>query len=103
MKLEVHKLRVNVKSLASEARFIRQEMTKCRDPKTRVALTEHRRSRLRPEARLAYLALAYIKGTPYRVAEPRTSKTVNVIDLFTKIKKFRCVTPDEVKAWVEAV
>lgn len=84
-------LRVKEKSLAAEAKIIRQEEIKakksatwCRKHqmsgeaerfnKTRESLHEHRIEVVRFECRATNLARAYIKGTPYRSIE-RSTKT----------------------------
>lgn len=69
----IHKLRVNIKSLTAEAKLIRQEVKRC-SPLYMQELTDHRRGRLRQEARLTHLALAYLRGRPYNVVENRSIK-----------------------------
>lgn len=103
MKIEVHQLRVNVKSLAAEARIIRQEIAKAKSKDAIGCLSFHRMSRLRPEARLAHLALAYVKGVPYKTAESKTNNPVLCMELVKKLSRF-CVAvePLTVKAWLEA-
>src|SRR5688500_5552827 len=64
----IHRLRVNVKSLAAEARIIRQEERRA-GPAYRYEMSAHRRGRLREEARYAQLALAFVRGKPYKSAE----------------------------------
>jgi len=66
----VHKLRVNVKSLAAEAVIIRNE-TKRAGKDYKDSLYVHRVGRLRTEARYAQLALAYIRGKRYKLCENR--------------------------------
>lgn len=69
----IHKLRINVKSLAAEAKIIRQEAKRC-GMAYEYALTLHRKGRLREEARVAHLALAYARSRAYRSAEPNTKE-----------------------------
>ena len=71
----VHTLRVNSKSLAAEAKIIRQEAKRC-GPYYYFGLDHHRRGRLREEARVTHLALAFIRGTPYKSVEQKTNKPV---------------------------
>ena len=82
--LAIAKLRVNAKSLANEARFIRQETAKTR-PENRGELAAHRRGRLREEARLAYLALAFLRNRPYRSVEAKGSNPVSALKLASKL------------------
>lgn len=103
MKIEVHKLRINVKSLAFEARAIRQELSRVRDADTKGYLSYHRMSRLRPEARLAHLALAFVKGTPYKVAEQKTKNPIAPYDLLRKLNRFSdSVRIENVVEWLGA-
>lgn len=67
----IHKLRVNVKSLAAEAKIIRQECRRC-GILYEYELTRHRTGRLREEARVAQLAIAFARGRTYRSAEKHT-------------------------------
>lgn len=71
----LHYLRVNVKSLAHESRIIRQEERRTRDRFARNGLAQHRRLRVRLEARAAQLALAAVRGVPYLRVEPKTRTT----------------------------
>ena len=54
-------LRVKVKSLAEEARIIRREASKTKGT-LKLELQAHRRDVVRPAARVAHLALGFIKG-----------------------------------------
>lgn len=101
MKTEVHALRVNVKSLAAEARLIREEIRKARNPEAKASLACHRSWRVKPESRLAQLALAYVKGVPYRVVE-RTAKTpVDSAKLTNKLSRFtNHVDANVVRNWL---
>ena len=70
-------LRVKGKSLADEARIIRQEEDRerrkpedKRNPGLLQGLTEHRRSVVRREARATQLATAFIRNVPYKTVEP---------------------------------
>jgi len=85
--LAIAKLRINAKSLAQEARIIRQETTKTR-PENRGDLAAHRRGRLREEARLAYLALAFLRNRNYRSVEAVGSNAVDPTKLASKLAKF---------------
>ena len=102
----IHYLRVNVKSLAAEARFIRAEMSKTRDPSVRESLSHHRKTRLKDDARLAHLALTFVRGKPYRRAEASTHRPVDSFALSKKINRFlqwdERVTQSEVANWLLA-
>jgi len=100
MKIAVHQLRVNVKSLAAEARFIRHEMRRTQSVEAKGSLAYHRRLRLKPEARLAHLALAYVKGVPYRKVENHCKDKVKSDALHKKINRFTDVVFDDVKGWL---
>ncbi len=103
MKPEVHKLRVNVKSLAAEAKFIREEIKRAKTPEARNALHDHRMLRVRPEARLAHLALAFVKGQPYKNVEPNAKSPVTYEDFIGKLKRFIwTVDYKQVKEWLTA-
>ena len=82
-------LKVKEKSLAAEAKIIRQEELKAKKSarwcnerqlseqaahyeKDRLSLYEHRIDVVRFECRATSLARAYIKGTPYRAVEQKT-------------------------------
>ena len=100
--IAVHCLRINVKSLASEARHIRTEVKRAKDSRCTQRLHQHRTNRLKPEARLAHLALAYCKGVPYKRVEPSTKRSVASAELRAKLARFLYVTPDAVEAWLNA-
>lgn len=103
MKTEVHQLRVNVKSLAAEARFIREEMKRATTAEARNALSIHRMVRLKPEARLAHLALAFVRGVPYSVVENHAASAPVIASLHAKIKRFVWdVAEKQVKQWLMA-
>lgn len=86
----IHKLRVNVKSLAAEAKIIRHEERRAGyQYQTELAL--HRRGRLREEARYAQLALAFLRGKPYISVEcDKARKTVDYDRLANKVSRTGC-------------
>ena len=67
--LLIHKLRVKVKSLADEAKIIRQEMRKVQIGWVKESLYLHRIGIVRTEARHSQLALSAVRGRPYQHAE----------------------------------
>ena len=70
----IAKLKVNVKSLAAEAKFIRKEAAKAPHSWIKCVLTDHRRNVVRSEARAAQLAMAALRGRDLNTVEP-LSKT----------------------------
>ncbi len=72
-------MRVKVKELAQEARFIRLEENReavknkgLKDTRDFHELNWHRRYHVRPAARAAQLAYAFLRDVPYKVVEPKT-------------------------------
>jgi hypothetical protein len=65
-------LKINVKSLAEEARINRLEAARTADRQTFFSLVEHRRGPLRKEARYSQLAYAFLRRRPYRRTEAKT-------------------------------
>lgn len=106
-------LRVRIKELAQEARFIKCEENrgKRRPVKSLVSevqlrkLQEHRRNEVRPVARQAQLAYAFLRGKPYKSVE---FSTKNKIDLQTIKQVARLANKfgnlensfEEVKIWL---
>jgi len=83
----LHALRVNVKSLASEARIIREEIQRVSDKDIKADLHCHRQRRVRPEARTAHLALAFVKGKSYRSAEAKARVAPVTKDIVRKLQR----------------
>jgi len=101
----IHRLRVNVKSPAAEAAIIRREARRAGPPYA-CALDLHRRTRLREEARFAHLALAFVRGRPYRQVEVKILGDLpSSIRLKEKLSRFlpsSASTEAEVAAWLRA-
>lgn len=96
----IHMLRVNVKSLAAEAKIIRKEEARC-GFQYYWKLYDHRVGRLREEARYANLALAFVRGRAYRKVEGPTSKSLDPRRLTKKIQNFLpSVSDTAVTAWL---
>ena len=96
----IHKLRVNVKSLAAESRIIRREERRA-DPVYRQELAWHRRDCLRVHARYAQLALAFLRGRPYRQVEHKCHVPIQPKSLYEKcLRVLGSVTPQEIAAWL---
>lgn len=104
----IHKLRVNIKSLAAEARIIRHEEEVCENC-YRYGLEIHRVTRLRRESRYAQLALGFLRGRKYTEVE-RSYKNAGAPDtkkLYEKLSRFYNGVPetevsllDQVKNWL---
>ncbi len=88
MKLSIHRARINVKSLAAEAKFIRQETTIAKTLLDRACLHQHKTEVVKPESRIALLALAYLKGMERKQCENSYKTDVDPVRLFNKLKKF---------------
>lgn len=99
----IHRLRVNVKSLAAEAKIIRAEEQRA-SHLYRSLLSAHRRGQLRDECRYANLALAYVRGRAYKSVEGPNSKRVDANRLAQKVARHtgfvKTFTADSVIAWV---
>lgn len=108
-KTSIHVARVNIKSLAAEAAIIKKEMGRASEL-DRCILYNHKVNVVKKEARLANLALAFLRGRPYKSCEV-TSKPLNIDRLTTKINKFawpsfhsKCVkyTVEDIMNWMKA-
>lgn len=102
-KTSIHVARVNVKSLAAEAIIIRKEMARASEL-DRSILYNHKVNVVKKEARLANLALAFLRGRPYKSCEI-TSKPFDIARLVAKINKFsKCVryTIEDIMDWMKS-
>lgn len=100
--LAIHRIRVNVKSLAAEAQFIRREADRA-GFMYRSYLTEHRRGKLREEARYAQLALAFVRGRKYQTCELKAREAPEAVRLHRKLERFLFkVSPKDVADWLAA-
>lgn len=96
----IHTLRVNIKTLAAEARIIRQETSRA-GAVYRPHLVEHRRGRLRSEARYAHLALAFLRGRSYRAVEARANNQPDSRELTAKLRRhWMGATEADVLRWL---
>ena len=92
----IHRLRVNIKSLAAEAKIIRHEESRAGFDYY-FELNHHRRGNLRYEARLAHLALGFIRGRKRSYVENNAEYMTGletgifVTDLLAKIGRFHKV------------
>lgn len=82
----IHTLRINVKSLSAESRFIRKEERRC-GSLYRENLYLHRTRKLREESRYTQLALAFVRGRKYQQVESNALMPVNSIQLANKLKR----------------
>lgn len=83
--MAIHRLRVNVKSLAAEAKIIRREERRA-GYGYQHALQSHRRGRLREESRYAQLALAFVRGMGFKRVDSGL-KPITLRRLVNKINK----------------
>ena len=96
----IHRVRVNVKSLAEEVRIIRKE-TERAGPVYRHALHLHRTGRLREEARYAQLTLAFLRGRSYQKVEQKSFIPPDPKRLVEKIGRYlRGISISQVEEWL---
>lgn len=84
--LAIHKLRVNVASLAAESRLIRREEKRC-GIQYEAALRDHRVRAVREEARYTHLALAFVRDSTYAETENKAKVLVDIARLEKKVLK----------------
>lgn len=95
-------LRIKIKSLAAEARIIRQEAKKL-SGLDKHTLNEHRTGIVREQARLSQLAYGALRGVPYRVMEQRCGED-NFPDLkriLAMARKFGASDEEKLATWHE--
>lgn len=113
-------LKVKIKSLAAESKFIRKEELKARncarwlakDPgkhntpgrdrfmKTRESLYGHRTGGVRHAARSTQLAYAFLRGKTYLATERcKQGNRPNQTEVGRMVRKYGKGTADELKAW----
>jgi len=101
-KIALHSLRVNNKSLAAEARIIRKEILSAKNDEVVNSLHHHRMTKLKPEARLANLSIAFVKGRRYSEVEPHTTTEPDPRRLHNKLSRFVMdVSREEVDNWLK--
>ncbi len=97
----IHRLRINLKSLISEVRHIKHEMRRC-GPEYRSILQSHLQCVVKPELRITNLALAFVRGQAYRVVENRCKVPVDRKRLMSKLVKFYSIfDPMYFNNWLE--
>lgn len=99
--MAIHKVRCNIKSLAAEAKIIRQEERRA-GLEYRAALTCHRRGRLREEARYAYLALGYLRRRAYTQVERNAKVKPEWARLLDKLKRYINTQKVDVEDWLRS-
>lgn len=101
--MSIKKLKINVKSLAAESRFIRREESKCGwFAMYREQLSLHRRTQLREESRYALLAYQFLRGRPYKSVE-NSKRGVDVMRVLKKIIKTGYdATASQIANWITA-
>lgn len=101
--LAIHKLRCRVKSLAAEARMFRKEEDRASLMYSE-SLRRHRIGALRKNARYAQLALAFVRGRPYRDIEGECNEGLLVSRLGFEIREYApCIVANmeaEIFAWL---
>jgi len=101
--LAVHRIRIQVKTLAAQQRFARHEMRKIKDPGLRDILLWRTRP-IRKAARMAQLASAFLRGKKYRETENNSRERVSVFCLRQQINNCLIhtmyVTEKDVEKWL---
>ena len=95
-------LRVRIKELAQEAVFIRIEERRAKARKSweeHARLHDHRVNAVRPAARSAQLAYAYLRGIPYRAVERSAKTTPDWKEVQRLVRKFSQVSGDDLAEW----
>jgi hypothetical protein len=101
MKLSLARARVNAKSLAAEAAIIKKEMGKL-SLLDQCDLRSHRIHVVRPEARLANLAIGFLKGKKKTEVE-KSEKPLDFKRLYDKLRKFDPrITKDQIVDWLNS-
>jgi hypothetical protein len=98
-------LKIKIMSLAAEARIIRREEKKWPGAAdVRWGLYSHRVATVRPEARVALLAYAYLRGRPYVALEraPRTPPNWEKVVALANRYGDKKVSAETIAAWAEA-
>lgn len=103
LQMIIRKTRVNIKSLAAESKFIRQEIKKCKNESIKGCLNEHRINKLRKEARATHLVLACLKGKNYRDVELNSKSEPNWNRIKEKLRKHNMTVKmkDLFDKWIE--
>lgn len=100
--LVIHKLRINVKSLAEESRMIRTEVARC-GIAYKNTLQLHRTGRLRRESRTTQLALAFVRGRAYREVELKAKELPDANAIAKKLARAYDQPVEEVMRWSSEV
>lgn len=86
--LQLRQLKVKIKSLAAEARIIRLEEARSKNPFERMRLSSHRTDDVRREARAAQLAYGFLRGREYNQIESPNSSNVDWGRVQKLVEKF---------------
>lgn len=92
-------LRIKIKSLAAEARIIRQEAKRTREM-VKWELNHHRTTVVRTVARTNLLAYGLLRGRPYASMEQKCHELPNFDEVGKTAKRFGA-SEDDVIRWVE--
>ena len=99
MKTQLIHLRIKIRSLADEARSIRQEARKTTGM-VKWGLNNHRTMVVRPHSRHNLLAYGLLRGVPYEVIEKKCQLAPNLSGIEKHARKFGG-TDDIIKPWIE--
>jgi len=97
------KLRVNIKSLAAESKFIRREIKRSRDEFVKGCLNNHRINDVRSEARCAQLALAALRNIPYDCIERNAKSQPDWNRVKSKVSKtgYGIYIKQQLEKWID--
>jgi hypothetical protein len=104
-------LKIKIKNLADEARLIRRETAKARDPQTKNQLWLHRTTVVRQAARNTQIAYAFIRGRPYRSVEPKATRPPNLTEVRRMVKQYgvdawgpeKAAEAERLEKWLTAI
>jgi len=92
-------LRIKIKSLAAEAKIIRQEAKKT-SGMSKWRLNEHRTEVVRQYARLNLLAYGLLNGVPYEIMEKKCNETPDFLKVIKIAKNFGG-TEEKIVEWID--
>lgn len=82
-------LRVKIKSLAAESVIIKkEEIRHKKHPEIRASLANHRKTVVRTESRLSFLAYGFLKGKSYKDVENTCKKEPDWVRVRNMVVKF---------------
>ena len=81
-------LKVKIKSLAAEAKIIREETKRARCPSIKNGLYRHRIDVVRVEARHTHLAYGFLRGKTYHQIEKKAEVAPNWVKVRKMVEKY---------------